>query len=49
MLVFVMQVKSKEITNSWDILSKLVERCVKSACNQTSNDEFGLYPCGGSN
>lgn len=36
MLVFIMPVKSKEITNSWDILSKLVERCVKSACNQTS-------------
>ena len=36
MLVFIMPVKSKEITNSWEILSKLVERCVKSACNQTS-------------
>lgn len=49
MLVFVIPVKSKEITNSWDILSKLVERCVKCACHQTSIDEFGLYPCGGSN
>jgi hypothetical protein len=36
MLVFIIPVKSKEITNSWEILSKLVERCVKSACNQTS-------------
>lgn len=38
MLVFVIPVKSKEITNSWEILSKLVERCVKSACNQTSSN-----------
>jgi hypothetical protein len=36
MLVFIMPVKSKKIANSWEIVSKLVERCVKSACNQTS-------------
>ncbi|MCY7384160.1 MAG: glycosyltransferase family 2 protein [Microcoleus sp. CAN_BIN18] len=35
MLVFIIPVKSKAIANSWEILSKLVERCVKSACNQT--------------
>lgn len=45
MLVFVIPVKSKEITNSWEILSKLVERCVKSACNQTSPDFRVVVVC----
>lgn len=36
MLVFIIPVKSKKIANSWERVSKLVERCLKSACNQTS-------------
>ncbi|MEY3867398.1 MAG: hypothetical protein RLZZ338_1289 [Cyanobacteriota bacterium] len=45
MLVFIIPVKSKEIANSWEILSKLVERCVKSACNQTSSNFRVVVVC----
>jgi hypothetical protein len=36
MLTFVIPVKSQEITNSWELLSRLLERTLKSICNQTS-------------
>ncbi|PSB01243.1 glycosyltransferase family A protein [Merismopedia glauca] len=36
MLVFIIPVKNKKISRSWDLLSKLFERCLKSLCNQTS-------------
>lgn len=37
MLVFVIALKSKEISQSWDLVSGLIERCLKSICNQTSS------------
>ncbi len=36
MLVFIVPVKSQEITKSWELLSRLLERTLKSICNQTS-------------
>lgn len=36
MLVFIIPVKNRKISKSWDLLSKLFERCLKSVCNQTS-------------
>lgn len=38
MLVFVVPVKSQRITKSWDLLTKLLERCLRSICNQTSSN-----------
>ena len=36
MLTFIIPVKSQEIANSWSLLSRLLERTLRSACNQTS-------------
>jgi hypothetical protein len=38
-LVFVIALKSREISHSWDLMSRLVERCLRSICNQ-SCDHF---------
>lgn len=38
MLVFVIALKSPKISTSWEIVSNLFERCIKSICNQTSQD-----------
>jgi hypothetical protein len=35
MLVFVIPLKSPQASKSWEHVSKLFERCVKSVCNQT--------------
>ncbi|MGJ5672165.1 MAG: glycosyltransferase family 2 protein [Nostochopsis sp.] len=39
MIVFVIPLKSAKVSTSWHLVSKLFERCIKSVCNQTS-DEF---------
>jgi len=36
MLVFVIPLKSLQASKSWEHVSKLFERCIKSVCNQTS-------------
>jgi hypothetical protein len=36
MLVFVIPLKSRRVARSWDYVSRLFERCLKSVCNQTS-------------
>jgi len=38
MLVFIIPIKSPQISSSWELVSKLFERCVKSICNQTSTE-----------
>lgn len=38
MLVFVIPLKSKEVSKSWSQVCKLLERTLKSVCNQTSDD-----------
>ena len=39
MLVFVIALKSREMSQSWDLVSRLAERCLRSICNQ-SCDQF---------
>ncbi|WGV24844.1 glycosyltransferase family A protein [Halotia branconii] len=36
MLVFVIPLKSPQVSRSWERVTKLFERCIKSVCNQTS-------------
>ncbi|MGH7766515.1 MAG: glycosyltransferase family A protein [Candidatus Binatia bacterium] len=36
MLVFVIPLKSRRASRSWDYVNRLFERCLKSVCNQTS-------------
>ena len=36
MLVFVIPLKSRRVSRSWDYVSRLFERCLRSVCNQTS-------------
>ncbi|NJO29572.1 MAG: glycosyltransferase family 2 protein [Richelia sp. SL_2_1] len=38
MLVFVIALKSPKISTSWEAVSNLFERCIKSICNQTYQD-----------
>jgi hypothetical protein len=45
MLAFIIPVKSKEITNSWELLSRLLERTLKSICNQTSPSFHVVVVC----
>lgn len=45
MLVFIIPVKNKKISRSWDLLSKLFERCLKSICNQTDTDFRVVVVC----
>lgn len=39
MLVFIVPLKSAQVSRSWEQVSLLLERCVRSLCNQTS-DQF---------
>jgi hypothetical protein len=45
MLVFIIPLKSQKISKSWQLQLKLVERCVKSICNQTSSDFRAIVVC----
>jgi glycosyltransferase involved in cell wall biosynthesis len=36
MFVFIIPIKNKKISTSWELLSQLFERCLQSICNQTS-------------
>lgn len=45
MLLFVIPVKSPLVSQSWNRLSKLFERCIKSVCNQTSPDFRVIVIC----
>ncbi|MEA5617439.1 glycosyltransferase family 2 protein [Cronbergia sp. UHCC 0137] len=45
MLVFVVPLKSPGISKSWERVSKLFERSVKSICNQTSNNFRAIVVC----
>jgi hypothetical protein len=45
MLTFIIPVKSKEITRSWDLLSRLLERTLKSICSQTSDNFTAVVIC----
>src|ERR687886_110512 len=45
MLIFIVPVKSAQISTSWELASKLFERCVKSICNQTSSEFRVIVVC----
>ncbi|MBH8565159.1 glycosyltransferase family 2 protein [Nostoc sp. CENA67] len=45
MLVFVIPLKSPQASNSWEHVSKLFERSIKSVCNQTSTDFHAVVVC----
>jgi hypothetical protein len=45
MLVFIIPIKSKKLSQSWKTVSVLFERCVKSICNQTVKDFQVIVVC----
>lgn len=45
MLVFIIPLKSPQVSNSWEHVSKLFERCLRSVCNQTSSQFRVLVVC----
>ena len=45
MLVFLIPIKSYKIANSWIELSKMIERCLGSVCNQTSLEFKVIVVC----
>jgi hypothetical protein len=45
MLVFVIPVKSPEVSTSWSHLSQLFERCLRSVCNQTASSFKVIVVC----
>ncbi|MBR8837755.1 MAG: glycosyltransferase family 2 protein [Stigonema ocellatum SAG 48.90 = DSM 106950] len=45
MLVFVVPLKSPQASKSWQLVTQLFERCVKSLCNQTSPNYKVIVVC----
>jgi hypothetical protein len=45
MLVFIIPLKSPQASKSWNYVSKLFERCLKSVCNQTSSNFRVIVVC----
>ena len=45
MLAFVIRLKSKKVSSSWEQVSKLFERTLKSVCNQTSPNFRVIVVC----
>lgn len=45
MLVFVIPLKSTQVSKSWEYVSKLFERCIRSVCNQTSTNFSVIVVC----
>ncbi|MEH1891960.1 MAG: glycosyltransferase family A protein [Nostoc sp.] len=45
MLVFVIPLKSAKVSNSWERVTQLFERCIKSVCNQTSPNFRVIVVC----
>lgn len=45
MLVFIVPVKSQKVSNSWELVSKLFERTLKSLCHQNSPDFRAIVVC----
>ncbi|WP_334816481.1 glycosyltransferase family A protein [Nostoc sp.] len=45
MLVFVIPLKSAKVSNSWERVTQLFERCIKSVCNQTSPNFHVIVVC----
>ena len=45
MIVFIIPLKSKQVSTSWSELSLLFERCLRSVCNQTSSEFKVIVVC----
>lgn len=45
MLVFIIPIKSARVSSSWELVSKLFERTIKSVCNQTIPDFRVIIVC----
>ncbi|MEQ9373409.1 glycosyltransferase family 2 protein [Coleofasciculus sp. F4-SAH-05] len=45
MIVFVVPLKSAKVSKSWDYVSSLFERCLKSLCNQTLSSFKVIVVC----
>ncbi|MGD1871899.1 MAG: glycosyltransferase family A protein [Mastigocoleus sp.] len=45
MFVFVVPVMSSKVANSWEKVSQLFERCIRSICQQTSNNFRVIVVC----
>ena len=45
MLVFVIPLKSAQVSHSWEHVTKLFERCIRSVCNQTSTNFRVIVVC----
>ena len=45
MLVFVIPLKSAKVSKSWERVTQLFERCIKSVCNQTSPNFRVIVVC----
>lgn len=45
MLVFIVPLRSSQTSKSWELTSKLFERCIKSICNQTSSQFRVIVVC----
>lgn len=45
MLVFIIPLKSRQVSQSWSRLSQLFERCLKSVCNQTNPNFRVIVVC----
>lgn len=45
MLAFIIPLKSQKASNSWELTSKLFERCIRSVCNQTLSNFRVIVVC----
>lgn len=45
MLCFIIPLKSARVSNSWELVSKLFERTIRSVCNQTTPDFRVIVVC----
>jgi len=45
MLTFIIPLKSKAVSQSWELVSQLFERCIRSICSQTSSDYNVVVVC----
>ena len=45
MLVFIIPLKSKQVSKNWDLVCKLFERTLRSVCNQTSSNFKVIVVC----
>ncbi|MBD2343223.1 glycosyltransferase family 2 protein [Anabaena subtropica] len=45
MLVFVIPLKSRQFSKSWERVTQLFERCIKSVCHQTSSEFHVIVVC----